>query len=75
MIISEHTYTIFCYCCLSADIEEIINRPFTKCGVCYCCVGDDPAFDSPDLCVFVDDKLNKNIVFWDEKSPCKYYNN
>ena len=74
-IVSNYQSEFCCYCCSSSCIENIIKRPFTSCGVCYCCVGDDPSFDMPELCIFVNDKLNKHFVFWDKKSPYKYYNN
>ena len=74
-IVSSYQNELCCYCCSSSYIEKIIKRPFTSCGVCYCCVGDDPAFDMSDLCIFVNDKLNSQVVFWDRNSPFKYYNN
>jgi hypothetical protein len=75
IIISKYQSELCCYCCSSSYIENIIKRPFTSCGVCYCCVGDDPSFDIPELCIFVNDKLDKHVVFWDKKPPYKYYNN
>lgn len=36
---------IFCYCCQTVLISDIICRSFFSCGKCYCCVGDEPAFD------------------------------
>ena len=36
---------IFCHCCQSDTISDVIRRSFFSCGKCYCCVGDNPAFD------------------------------
>lgn len=36
---------LFCYCCMSGLISDIIRRTFVECGTCYCCAGDDPRFD------------------------------
>ena len=40
---------LFCNCCQSYLISDIIRRTFLSCGVCYCCAGDDPAADDPDF--------------------------
>lgn len=64
-----------CFCCGSDVIQNVIKRPFTSCGICYCCVGDDPAFDMPDLCIFVNDSLDRKVVFWDPNCSYKYYKN
>ncbi len=36
---------ICCACCESYMISDLIRRTFFSCGRCYCCVGDNPAFD------------------------------
>lgn len=65
---------VFCNCCQPHLVEEIIKRSFTSCGTCYCCAGDNPSFDNPDLCIFVNvDNVNSSVIFWDKNSPCKYY--
>ena len=61
-----------CDCCDSDEISRIIRRPFTGCRTCYCCAGDDPSFDSPDLCVYVNNKLNESYIFWDKNCRYKY---
>ena len=71
-LVSDFNKELCCACCGSTIIEEIIGRPFTDCGRCYCCVGDDPSFDSPNLCIFVNESLEK-YIFFDKNSPCKYY--
>ena len=65
--------SLSCVCCWSTFIGDIIKRPFTSCGVCYCCEGDNPEFDSSDLCMFVDESLEHKIIFWDNDCPYKYY--
>lgn len=72
-IMLKDTYIHCCYCCESELIQEIIKRPFTECGFCYCCVGDDPNFDNPDLCIFVNYDLTKKFIFWDKNSPFKFH--
>lgn len=62
-----------CCCCDSTRVEKIIKRPFSSCGVCYCCVGDDPFFDDKDLCIFVSEDLKNSFVFTDKNCPYKYY--
>jgi hypothetical protein len=44
-----------CNCCDSHTISNIINRKFYRCMVCYCCAGDDPSYDSPNLKIYVND--------------------
>ena len=44
-----------CKCCNSGKISEILRRPFYSCGKCYCCAGDDPTMDGPDLRIYIDD--------------------
>ena len=46
---------IFCECCQSSLISDVICRSFFRCGRCYCCVGDDPSFD--------DDEYFENCVY------------
>lgn len=36
---------IFCQCCQSGTISDVIRRSFFSCGRCYCCAGDNQAFD------------------------------
>lgn len=42
---ADPTLHIFCHCCQSVTISDVIRRSFFSCGKCYCCVGDNPAFD------------------------------
>jgi hypothetical protein len=44
-ILANTELNIFCNCCQSHLISDVICRSFLSCGRCYCCVGDDPAFD------------------------------
>ncbi len=69
---SKDSNYIFCYCCDSEEVSRIVKRQFISCGTCYCCVCDDPFYDNPDLCLFVNDKLTKRIAFLDKDSPCKF---
>lgn len=61
-----------CECCSSDEVAKAIRRPFTGCRVCYCCAGDDPSVDSPDLCVYVNEQLNESYIFWDKNCRYKY---
>ena len=45
-MIAHPILNIFCNCCQSDIISDVIRRSFFSCGRCYCCVGDDPAFDN-----------------------------
>lgn len=36
---------IFCDCCCSSLISDIIKRSFFPCGDCFCCNGCDPDFE------------------------------
>lgn len=63
---------IWCPCCQHVQIEHIIKRPFGACHACYCCAGDNPAFEREDLCVFVSDDLRMTRIFWDYECPYKY---
>lgn len=44
-ILSNTKLNIYCNCCQSNLISDVICRSFFSCDRCYCCVGDDPAFD------------------------------
>jgi hypothetical protein len=39
-------FGIGCFCCDTNIISDVICRTVVSCGTCYCCAGDDPAFDS-----------------------------
>ena len=36
---------IFCECCCTDIISDIIKRSFFPCGMCFCCNGCDPDFE------------------------------
>lgn len=66
--------TICCYCCSDTNaISKVIKRPFSACGICYCCAGDDEMMCCDDLCVFVNNALTTRFIFVDENSPFKHY--
>lgn len=44
-MIADPELNIFCECCQCYTISDVICRTFFGCGRCYCCVGDNPAFD------------------------------
>jgi hypothetical protein len=50
---------IFCNCCQTNLISDVIRRSFFSCGTCYCCVGDDPTFDNLELCGFTQGVFRK----------------
>ena len=43
-ILAHPKLNIFCNCCQSALISDVICRSFFSCARCYCCVGDKPEF-------------------------------
>lgn len=53
-----------CSCCLVGAIRDVINRPFCGCHKCYCCVGDDPAFDDPRTQTYVNESLTYVYTRW-----------
>jgi hypothetical protein len=55
---------LFCYCCCVSEISKIIGRKLYSCGTCYCCSGDDPAFDMGDLEMWVNDQTGCVITRW-----------
>lgn len=56
------------FCCLCCDntneISKIINRNVYACGICYCCMGDDPLGNICD--VYVNDN-DRSIILMANK--------
>jgi hypothetical protein len=65
VLVEKRCIIYCCECCDSSAIKYLIKRPFTHCGFCYCCVGDNPDFDKPNLRIYVDPMNidNKNFVW------------
>ena len=53
-----------CNCCQHYAIGQIINRIFYACGRCYCCAGDNPNYDLPNLCIKVNDSNGCMAFSW-----------
>jgi hypothetical protein len=53
-LVENQHLSFCCECCRSSDIERIIKRPFTNCGFCYCCAGDNASFDYPNLRIYME---------------------
>lgn len=69
--IANPELNIYCYCCQVSEISDIIRRTLFPCGVCYCCVGDDPTYENKEwvnTCV-------KCTGWFMEYNPCYNYKN
>jgi hypothetical protein len=49
-MLADPKLNIFCQCCQSGTISDVIRRSFFSCGKCFCCAGDNPAFDDDEWC-------------------------
>ena len=67
------TLRIYCTCCQSDMISDLICRTFFRCNRCYCCVGDNPAYDDDEwfenciTSVGIFYKYNKDYHFTKDK--------
>ena len=57
---TKKDWTLFCYCCMSDLVSDVICRTFVSCGTCYCCGGDDPIYDDEE---FVKNCIIRNCFF------------
>lgn len=50
-----------CTCCDVDVISKIIGRQLYPCFRCYCCAGDNPTFDQPNICIEIGGGMPANI--------------
>lgn len=65
-LVNASEIDICCNCCSAHLIEKIIKRPFYACHTCFCCVGDDPAFNNRhNLIINVRDNPRGISISWE----------
>ena len=52
-----------CVCCNYNIISDIIQRTVVPCGFCYCCVGDNPAFDDENTLRIIENRIIQIKVY------------
>ena len=62
---------LFCDCCNSSLISDIIHQSFFSCGKCYCCSGDNIESDEI-ISTGVFHEYNKDYYY---KNDDNFYNN
>lgn len=67
--ISQNKLDIFCNCCCTHIISDIICRTIVPCGRCYCCAGDDPSFDDDE---WVENNVRRICIFGEYNKQYNY---